>query len=235
VSNALVVVTPVDRDAGLKESVGRRDQYHTIRSGVDLERFRSPARSDASVRAELGVPAGAPVVGSVMRLSEQKAPVDWVRVAARVGAQRPDVHFVIVGDGPLRVDTEAAADADGVSDRLHIAGMRDDVPDFLQIFDVFLLASHWEGLPRVLPQAMAASVPVVATAVDGTREAVRDGETGYLAPAGAVETLAARVVELLADPERARGLGAAGRRLSDEFSEARMIENLRALYRAVDS
>jgi glycosyltransferase involved in cell wall biosynthesis len=232
-SDALVVVTPLDTEAGLDAGVGRRDLFHTVRSGIDLEHFRTPSRPSDDVRREWGVPAGVPVVGAVMRLSDQKAPVDWVRVAARVAEEVPDAWFVIVGDGPLRERVEDEARALGIHDRLRITGMREDVPDLLSIFDLFLLTSLWEGLPRVLPQAMSAGLPIVATRVDGNAEAVVHGETGYLAAPRDIAALAGHVTELLTTPSRARELGARGRESADVFDERRMIQDLRRLYESL--
>ena len=173
------------------------------------------------------------MVGSVTRLSPQKAPLDFVAAAAQVAARRPDVHFVVVGDGPLRAEVEAQVAAAGLAGRFHLTGLRRDVPDLLHSFDVFVLTSLWEGLPRVLIQAMAAGLAVVATAVDGNAEAVEDGVNGFLTPPGDPQALAAALLRLLGDPALAGQMGAAGRERADEFGARKMVDDIAALYEAL--
>ncbi len=235
ITDRLIVVSPRNAEKGLADGIGRAEQYVTIRSGIELERFARPARPRQEVRRELGIPADAPVVGTVTRLSPQKAPLDFVAAAARVAAARPDVHFVIVGDGPLRGEVEARVVAPGLAGRVHLTGLRADVPDLLHSFDLFCLSSLWEGLPRVLPQAMAAGLPIVATAVDGNAEAVTDGVNGLLTPPGDPASLAAALLRLLDDPPLARQMGEAGRARAEEFDAHRMVEDIAALYESLMS
>ena len=117
-----------------------------------------------------------------------------------------------------------------IDDRVVFTGLRPDVPDLLAASDVLVLASLWEGLPRVIPQAMAASLPVVATAVAGNAEAVVDGVTGLLVPPHDPTALGAALAALLSDGDRARALGAAGRARVDAFSVHRMVDDIEALY-----
>ncbi|RLC78504.1 MAG: glycosyltransferase family 1 protein, partial [Chloroflexi bacterium] len=159
ITDKLIVVSPRNIEKGLADGIGTPEKYITIRSGIELDRFRRPSRSREDVRAELGIPVDSAVVGTVTRLSPQKAPLDFLDAAAHVAAQQPNVHFVIVGDGPLRADVEAQVVTLKLTERIHLTGLRRDVPDLLHSFDIFALSSLWEGLPRVLPQAMAAGLP----------------------------------------------------------------------------
>lgn len=104
------------------------------------------------------------------------------------------------------------------------------MPELLKAFDAFVLASRWEGLPRVFPQAMAAGLPIVATRVDGATDAVVPGENGWLVEVGDVEGLARRMLELAGDPAAAGRMGASGRARVHEFSARRMVDQLEALY-----
>jgi glycosyltransferase involved in cell wall biosynthesis len=167
----------------------------------------------------------------VTRLSPQKAPLDLIAAAAHVAAQRPDVHFVVVGDGPLRPDVEAAIAAHSLAGRVHLTGLRDDVPDLMHSFDVFVLTSLWEGLPRVLPQAMAAGLPIVATAIDGNAEAVTDEVNGFLVPPSDPQAIATALLRLLSDSDLSREMGEAGRTRVEEFSARKMVSDIAALYR----
>lgn len=228
----LVVVAERDLSKGLREGIGVPERYVLIRSGIDLEPFSDPPRrSDReAVRREFGIDPGAPLVGTVSRLSPQKNPLGFCDVAARIAAKVPDAWFLFVGDGPLRREVEAEARRLGVADRLVITGIRDDVPRLLGGFDVFVLTSLWEGLPRVVPQAMAAGLPIVASGVDGVAEALVDGKTGLLVRPGDEEALEEAVVGLLVEPGRARRMGEQARESVRPFDARRMVAELESVY-----
>lgn len=229
-TDKLIAVSPSNVEKGLADGIGTPDDYVVIRSGIELERFGHPLVPREETRRAWGIPLDAPVVGSVTRLSPQKAPLDFVAAAAQIHAQRPDVWFLLVGDGPLRADVEARARELGISDRLVMTGLRRDVPELMAAFDIFALSSLWEGLPRVLPQAMATGLPIVTTAADGNAEAVEDGVTGLVVPAGEPPALAAALLRLLDDPALAQQMGDTGRARVDEFSATRMVDQIAALY-----
>jgi glycosyltransferase involved in cell wall biosynthesis len=229
----LIVVSPRNIQKGLADGIAAPEKYVTIRSGIDVGRFRQPSRPRDVIRDELGVPRGAPVVGTVTRLSPQKAPLDFISGAAQVAARRGDVHFVLVGDGPLRPAVEARLAELGLAERVHLTGLRRDIPDLMHSFDVFALTSLWEGLPRVLPQAMVTGLPVVATAVDGNAEVVADGVNGYLTPPGDPGAMATALLELLENPALSRSMGDAGRARAGEFDVRRMVSDIAALYRVL--
>jgi glycosyltransferase involved in cell wall biosynthesis len=227
----MIAVTPLDIDKGLERGVGHRDDYVVVRSGIELDRFMNPSRSGEAVRAELGIPPGATVVGSVTRLSPQKAPLDLVAAFARLSRARADVRFLVVGDGPLRPEVEAAIAREGLTGRIVLTGLRRDVPELLGAMDVFALSSLWEGLPRVVLQAMAARLPVVATAADGTAEVVRDGVTGHLVERGRLDDFAGHLTGLVDDPERRQAMGEAGHAAVEPFGARHMVTELDRLYR----
>lgn len=230
ITDKLIVVTPRDVEKGLRDGIGSSEIFVTIRSGIELDRFGRPQVSGDETRAALGIPLDAPVVGSVTRLSPQKAPLDFVRAAGIMAHQAPDARFVMVGDGPLRREVEALVAELGLTDRFVLTGLRRDVPELMAAFDVFVLSSLWEGLPRVLPQAMAAGLPIVATAVDGNAEAVADGKNGLLVPPGDPAALAQAVVQLLRDPSKADRMGQDGRACASEFGARKMVDEIAGLY-----
>lgn len=227
----LVVVSRLNADKGLAVGISRPEKYVTIHASIDVDRYAHPTTDPAAVRAALGIPAGVPVVGTVGRLSPQKAPLDWMQAAAVVAQAIPEARFVYVGDGPLRPQVESLVAELGLADRVILAGLRRDVPDLLGILDVFALSSRWEGLPLVIPQAMAAGVPVVCTRVDGTEEAIADGVTGLLVPPAQPRALGESIVSLLQDPARARHIALAGRRRAEDFDVREMVSATDRLYR----
>ncbi|MFN8177970.1 MAG: glycosyltransferase family 4 protein [bacterium] len=228
--DAIVVVTDEDRKDALARGIGRPEQYRLIRSGIRVEFFRDVTIPPEKARGLLGLPPDAFVIGSVGRLSAQKAPLDLIEAFAVVAEAQPDARLVFVGDGPLRSDVEKRLAALGLQERVTLAGIRRDVPRLLRAFDVFALASRWEGLPRVFPQAMAAGLPIVATRVAGAADAVRHGETGLLVEPGDAGAFAQALLAMAADPARARRMGEAGRASVEQFSAPRMVEQLEALY-----
>lgn len=226
----IVVVGAPDRERGLALGVGRPEQYQLIRSGIEIDAYRHPQMDRAGARRRIGIPEGAFVVGTVGRLGRQKSPLDLVAGFARLAATRADAHLVLVGDGPDRGEVEREVAKAGLTDRVHLLGVRMDVPQILPAFDVFALTSRWEGLPRVFPQAMAAGLPIVATRVDGAPDAITPGENGWLVDVGDRAAIGDRLVELAADPATIRAMGERGRARVEEFSARRMVDQLAALY-----
>jgi glycosyltransferase involved in cell wall biosynthesis len=232
-TSAFVCVSRANLEAG--RALGVLDARRTvlIRSGFDIETFRREAGDPAAFRREIGVGADAPLVGSVACLKPQKAPVDFVRMAAAVVTRVPAARFVMVGDGVLRPRVEQAIREARLDGRVHLTGWRRDVPRILAALDVLAHGGRWEGLPRVLPQALSLGVPVVAMAVDGVPEAVSDGRTGFLVPPGDTPALADRVVAVLRDAALRARLGAAGRDAVMEFDARPMLARHVELYEAL--
>jgi glycosyltransferase involved in cell wall biosynthesis len=229
-AGAIVVVGRPDRTEGIALRIGRPEQYRLIRSGIEVDAYRDVPISRDEARARLGLPRDAFVIGSVGRLAEQKAPLDLLEAFVPIARARPEARLVYVGDGSQRTELEAAIVRHGLADRVVLAGLRRDVPELLRAFDVFALASRWEGLPRVFPQAMAAGLPIVATMVDGAPDAITPGVNGWLVDVGDMAAMAQRLGALAADPAMARRMGAAGRARVDEFSAQRMVHDLSELY-----
>ncbi|GAB4326559.1 MAG: glycosyltransferase family 4 protein [Candidatus Sumerlaeia bacterium] len=229
-----------DRRTAIRLRIMPPERVLTIGNGVDLGRF-DPARVTpdrlANVRAELGLPAGAPVVTIMGRMVREKGFVEFFQAARIVAARHPEAHFLVIG-AALRSDhdaaqaeIEAALQASGVRDRTHFAGLRRDVPELLALSTVYTLPSWREGMPRSIIEAMAMARPVVATNIRGCREEVVDGETGWLVPPRDAVALGAALVRILDDPERARAMGEAGRRRALAlFDERLVLERQWAVY-----
>lgn len=227
----LVSVSNKTTSVGLDEGIGRPDAYRLIRSGIPLTRFFPDNERGAEIRGRLGLEPDDIVIGSVGRLSPQKNPHDFVRVAELLSTGRERLKFVYVGDGPMRTQIEQTLASKGLSDRVLLLGIRDDVPDLLRAMDVFILTSLWEGLPRVVLQSLATGVPVVAYDTAGIEEAVLEGKNGHLVAPGDVEGMLERLAPIVDDPDIRRRLSAAA---SDEFdasfAEDAMIRDLEDLY-----
>lgn len=183
-----------------------------IPNGVDTWRFAPVPDADA-IRRELGISPTAPVVGTVAALRPEKNHELFLEVARRVVEQLPTARFILVGDGPRRGPLEERARELGIAEKVHFLGSRNDVPRLLSAMDVFALTSHNEANPVSILEAMSATRPVVSTNVGSIFEAVREGKTGFLVPAGDPATFTERLVGLLVDPLLCQTMGAAGRQM----------------------
>jgi glycosyltransferase involved in cell wall biosynthesis len=176
------------------------------------------------------------VIGKVARLFHLKGHEYVIRAARAVVEKHPQARFLFVGDGILREQFETQIAQEGLSGSFVFAGLvpPQRIPELVAAMDIVVHASLWEGLARVLPQGLIAGKPVVSYDVDGAREVVIPGETGYLLPPGSVEELAAALNTLVADPELRRRLGETGRaRFTDQFRHETMTRRIREVYREV--
>lgn len=230
-ASGMIAVSEATRQKGLQNRIGQPAQYHVIWPGSELESF-SPGGASVrrAVRKEFGFPPNCLVVGMVACLKPQKAPLDFVRAAARVGALIPQAGFILVGDGELRQKVEAEIHALGLEKRLKLAGWRRDVNRLMSAWDIFALSSLWEGLPCVLAQAQASGLPIVATRVEGSQEAMAEGRIGYLVPPGDPERLSQRLAELLGNSRLRRQMGRAGILNAARFGLAPMVKKIDRLY-----
>ncbi len=234
-TDTLISVNDQTARGALAAGVGRRGQHITIYSGMELERFLGIGERlsvpDAKRRA--GVPPDAPVVGKIARLFALKGHEQFLNAAAAIARRRPDVVFLLVGDGPLRVELEAQADRLGIRDRLVYAGRvtPEQVPALIQAMDVVVHTSLREGLARVLPQAGAVGKPVVTFDMDGAPEVVKDGVSGYLVPPLDTDAIADRVVELVGNAELRERFGVAGRAfVAEHFGLDTMVRRINDVY-----
>ncbi len=196
-----------------------------IYNGIELP--ADPRISPEMARAILGLPSKGKVLGAVSRLD----PAKGIDVLIRAMPCVENATLVIVGDGAERAFLEELARELGVSGRILWAGYRPDVHKLLPAFDVFVQPSRFEGLPTTVIEAMAAGLPVVATAVGGTPEVVEDGVTGLLVPPADPAALAQAINHLLGDPPLRLALGRAGReRAAKQFSVEQMVRQTEALY-----
>ena len=216
----------------------RADRVVMIKPGVDLDRF-TPRTDAPQVRAELGVPPFAKVVGIIGRLSSVKGYETFFAAAARVVAAAPDVRFVVVGDAVLAHDDYAPIlhldiARHGLRDKVILTGFRDDVERLIASMDVVVSASPRESFGLVLAEAAACARPVVAACSGGAEEIVIPGTTGLLVPPGAQQAMADAILRLLGDPVAASAMGAAGRRHAEEHFDLRnMVRAIESEYLAV--
>ena len=202
-----------------------------VRSVTDTPRF-ARAAPDPRLRAALGIPEGAFVVGNIGALVGHKDHRTLLEACRIVRDERPDTWVVIVGEGPLRDAILSKARALHMADRLVLTGFRRDVPQLIRIFAVFALSSSEEGMCSTLVEVAASGCPIVATDAGGVREAVLPDETGLIVPTRSPRRLARGILHLAEHPEEGRRLAARGRqRVLREFTVERLTERTLAVYR----
>lgn len=228
-----IAVAQADVEKGITWGLFDRTQVSVVRPGIDPHPFQAaidePTRD--ALRAEFGAGPAEYLVGTVACLKPQKAPEDFVAVAKQVCDAVPHARFVLIGDGDLRPRIESLIEAKGLHTRLHLAGWRRDIPTVMKIFDAFLLTSHWEGLPRVLLEARAIGLPVVATRVGGIEEAIVPGRHGWLSKAGDIAGLAAHVIRVSKNRDgQPQGRSRSVEALPKEFHLEEMVKQYESLY-----
>jgi glycosyltransferase involved in cell wall biosynthesis len=206
-------------------------KLRVVRSAVVADDFQRPC-SRRRLFAGLGLPADAVLIGVVAQLIERKGHRFVLDALPTLIRQHPSVQLVLFGKGPLAGQLQERIDAEGLAGHARLAGFRDDLSSVLPCLDLLVHPALMEGLGVSLLQAAAAGVPVVASAVGGIPEAVRDGVTGLLVPPADVPALTQAISGLLADADRRSRLGAAGReRIQQEFSPDAMVAGNLAVYR----
>lgn len=233
VTTHFVVVADAMREQYLRAGIGRTEQYTRVFSGFELEPYLSSV-NDAALRAQLGLAPEDIVVGKIARLFKLKGHDDLFAIAPALVRAEPRLRFLLVGDGPWRGRFEALARASGLEKHFVFTGLVQPamVPRMAGIMDILVHLSLREGLPRALPQALAAGRPVVAYDCDGAKEVCIENETGFLVPPGKRELLSERVLRLAQDPGLREKLGRQGRQfVRERFSVERMVDDLDRLYR----
>jgi glycosyltransferase involved in cell wall biosynthesis len=204
-------------------------QAKVIHNGIDAETI-ADAAAQAKEPAELKG-RSRPVIGTVARLHYQKNIPTLLSAAAVLRRRFPGITVVIAGDGPERSSLEGICRRLGVEKNVFFLGERHDIPELLNVMQVFVLPSRWEGLPYALLEAGAAKKPVAAAAVDGIREVIESGRNGLLVPEGRPDDLAEAIQRLLDDEESAEMFGEKlYKDVVRKFSLSRMADQTRNLY-----
>jgi glycosyltransferase involved in cell wall biosynthesis len=226
-SDAFLAVSAEDRRRMIEVEHIDPEEVTLLPNGIDP----LPPADGARVRAEAGIPANAPAIGTVAVLREEKQLHLLIEAVADLVGEHPELRLLIAGAGPQHDALQALAERLGVARNVLLLGPRGDVPDILAAVDVAVVCSRFEGSPLSVLEYMDAGLPVVASRVGGLPDLVEDRVNGLLAEPGDPHSLAAAIGELLADPELRRTLGERGReRRRAEFDFERMLRRLEGMY-----
>ncbi len=232
VTTHFVVVAEAMKQQYLAAGVGRSGQFTRIFSGFPLEPFLS-STNDLQLRAKFGLTPDDIVIGKIARLFKLKGHDDLLAVAPKLVRGCPRIKFLLVGDGPWRGRFEHEVRTRGLVKHVVFTGLvaPANVPPLVGIMDLLVHLSLREGLPRALPQALAAARPVVAYDADGAREACLENETGFLLRPGDLPGLHERLLRLAKDAALRERLGRCGRQfVQQRFGVERMVDDLHQLY-----
>jgi glycosyltransferase involved in cell wall biosynthesis len=233
ITTKIVCVADAMRDQSLAGGVGKKEQYVTVYSGMKTAPFLNPPVGRAQVRRELGLADEHIAVGTIARLFHLKGHEDLLDAAPGLCAKYPNLRFLWVGDGLLRCEFERRIAAMRLADRFLLTGLVPPakVPELTNAMDILVHPSRREGLARALPQGSLARCPVIAYDIDGNREGVVDGKTGYVVPPFDVGKLSQWLEVLLGDAARRREMGEAGRSFAlGRFDSDVMVEALERVY-----
>jgi glycosyltransferase involved in cell wall biosynthesis len=231
----IVCVADAMRDQFLAHDIGRPEQYITVRSGMEVERYLSPQWSREDVRRELGFAANDFVVGTVARLAEHKGHDDLIDALGPYMQQHPNLKLLWLGDGWLKERLMIRLKILGLTERVITTGLvpPEQIPSYMQAMYVLIHPSYREGLPRTVTQALLSGIPAIAYDVDGTREVCINGETGRLLKAGDRNGLREATLWMMDHSDERAAMGRRGReRCRNEFAAETMVERLEAVYQS---
>jgi len=208
----------------------RGKKAQVVYNSINLNRLRNIKIDTAVKKQALGLPLNVPLIGTVGRVVEQKGQVYFLAMAQKVLVTHPQCHFLIVGMGELLPQLKAQAFELGIASHIHFLGARTDVEEILAMLDIFVSSSLWEGLATVILEAMAASIPVVATEVSGSVELIQSGLNGILVPAKNAEALSQAVGHLLDHPHEANLLSQNAQQRVNSFDITQIAQIYEAFF-----
>ena len=235
-TSRFISVADAMTDQYVAVGIAPREKFVTIHSGFDVEPFLKPPRTPDEVRRDWGLEPQHVVIGKVGRLFHLKGHEFVIKAAPEVCTRFPHVRFLFVGDGILRERFQREIAQLGLADRFIFTGLvrPERVAELIHAMDIVVHTSLWEGLARVLPQALIAGNPVVSYDVDGAKEVVIPGETGFLAPPESIEPLVKALCELAGNAALRDKFGRTGReRFADQFRHETMTRRIREVYAEV--
>jgi glycosyltransferase involved in cell wall biosynthesis len=218
--DVVIAVAGIHIRKSIEWGMSRKVRYYCVHNYVNVDSFRLRKKEGREIK-----------IVTVANFKPQKNPLMWARVATEITSRFGNVIFFYIGDGPLRKKVENLL---GGNKKIKILGWRSNISDLLYEMDIFFLPSRWEGLPLSVLEAMACGLPVVASAVDGTTEAVLDSITGYLVPPDDLNGYVEKLSELICDEKKRKIMGKRGReRVKKDFSYQKMIKKVFYIYKSL--
>ncbi|MFH1368193.1 MAG: glycosyltransferase family 4 protein [Elusimicrobiota bacterium] len=230
-SDKLIVVSNKNTEKALANGIGDPGKFTVIRSGIEISKYRNLNVDKADIRKKLGIKSEETVITTIGPFKPQKNLDDFIKTADMVLKKKPDTVFLMIGDGELRPHIELLIHSYNLSAKIILLGWRRDIPELLAVSDIFAMTSLWEGLPRSVLEAMCAGLPVVANAVDGVKEIVAEGKSGFLVKPHDNDAMSGFLLKLANDANLRKQMGKFGRNLINrEYDIDFMVEQQEELY-----
>lgn len=220
----IICISDAEKQSALDKKICREDKLEVIFNGVDIEAYENGTHG-AVKRKDLNIPEDAFIVGMVGRVSSQKAPDVFVKMAKQVKNKVPNSHFIIVGGGDQEAEIKKYARDNAFLDCLHITSWVDNPMSYVELFDVACLLSRWEGFGLALPEYMMAGKPIVASRVDAIPNIIRDGENGLLVEVDDVTGASEAVLRIYSDEKLKNVLIKVGLETVNKKYDARRVSN----------
>lgn len=225
----IAVSEMVKKDITVRDWI-KPSKIEVIYNGIDIDRFPSVVPKEEA-RQKLGVPTDCFLIGTIGRLTDQKGQIYLINTIGIIKGIIPEIKLLLAGSGPLESDLKNIVSTKGLNEYVKFLGARRDIPDILKAMDIFVFPSLWEGLPMVLLEAMASSLPVVATSVGGITEILRNGINGIIVPPCNEGALVQAIIGLSKDKAKLKLLGEIGKKtVEDKFTASLMVKNLASIY-----
>ncbi|MFQ5421942.1 MAG: glycosyltransferase family 4 protein, partial [Anaerolineae bacterium] len=233
VTERTICVAQAEADLFLQHRLAPPEKVYVVHPGIDVQRFlQVQGKDDGRLRRDLQLPTGSRIILTVCRLHIPRDFDTLLDAFAQIVPRFPDLHLLIVGDGPQREQIIHQIEQTGLTAHVHLPGFRRDIPDLMGLADIFVLTSFgWEGYPLSTLEAQAAGVPVVVTAAGGSAEAVRHEQTGLVVPKQDATRMAAAFTRLLTDASLRQQMGTAGQaRAKTQLTREVMVREITAVY-----
>jgi L-malate glycosyltransferase len=228
-SQSLALGVSEDVSKSIKKNIDPRIPVKTLLNGVNTDSFKPGLASE--VKMKLGIPETAKVMGNIAVFRFQKRIVEWLRVFKSIQQENPDVHGIIVGAGPLEEKIFTECRKLGLTEKVHFPGLKTNVKPYLEVMDIFMMSSSFEGLPIALLEAMSMECAIISTNAGGIKEVIRHEKDGLICDVVEWQKLSDLAQTLIKDPSKLDDLKLAARkRVVENFSLKGMVKELEKYY-----
>ncbi|WP_394871367.1 glycosyltransferase family 4 protein [Clostridium butyricum] len=228
----IIAISDFEKECAIKNKVCKADKIKVIYNGIDIDEYEEKKKKFTLTREELGIPEDAYVIGTVGRLTEQKAPDTFIKSAKKIKDRYPKAFFIMVGDGELKDTVKELVKGSNLENSVLITGWVDEPMEYIELFDQAMLLSRWEGFGLVLPEYMIARKPIIATEVDAIPNLISNNENGMLVGMDAIEEVAATSEVLINDTDKSElMIQRADNIVRDKFNIKRVIEEFEEIFK----
>ena len=228
----IIAISDFEKDCAIENKVCKSEKIKVIYNGIDIDEYEEKKKKFTLTREELGIPEDAYIIGTVGRLTEQKAPDTFIEAAKKIKSKCPNAFFVMVGDGELKDKVNEIIKGSNLENSVLITGWVDEPMEYIELFDQAMLLSRWEGFGLVLPEYMVARKPIIATEVDAIPNLISNNENGMLVGMDAIEEVAVTSEVLINDTDKSElMIKRADNIVRDKFNIKRVIEEFEVLFK----